>query len=118
MAVDRLSVTVPSELGVALRALAAARRATVSTVIADAVAHQVRLAALDLALEEADRRFGPVDEQRVAEAEAELIEAARVARRGRQRARSPHTENQAGVHREPKPRPAAPGRKRVRSARK
>src|SRR5262249_4392056 len=77
MAVDRLSVTVPSELGAALRALAKARRATVSTVVAEAIAEQVRMAALELALEEADRRFGPLDEALVAAAEAELLETAR-----------------------------------------
>ena len=90
MAVDRLSVTVPSELGAALRALAEARGATVSTVVADAIAHQVRMAHLDLALAEADRRFGPIDEKLVAEAQAELIKAARrgakrVFRHGRKR---------------------------------
>jgi len=84
MAVDRLSVTVPSELGAALRALAEARGATVSTVVAEAIAHQVRLAALDLALAEADRRFGPVDDEQVTAAEAELVKAAR---RGRKRGR-------------------------------
>lgn len=77
MAVDRLSVTVPSELGAALRALAEARGATVSTVVADAIAHQVRMAALDLALDEADRRFGPIDGEQVTAAEAELVKAAR-----------------------------------------
>lgn len=87
MAVDRLSVTVPSELGAALRALAEARGATVSTVVADAIAHQVRMAALDVALDEADRRFGPVDEQQLAAAEAELVDAAkRGSRRRRKRA--------------------------------
>lgn len=86
MAVDRLSVTVPSELGAALRALAEARGATVSTVVSDAIAHQVRMAALDLALEEADRRFGPIDEAQVAAAEAELVKAAKHRpRRGRKR---------------------------------
>jgi predicted transcriptional regulator len=77
MAVDRLSVTVPSELGAALRALAQARGTTVSTVVADAIAHQVRMAALDVALDEADQRFGPVDETQLAAAEAELVEAAK-----------------------------------------
>ena len=77
MAVDRLSVTVPAELGVALRALAEARGTTVSTVVADAIAHQVRMAALDVALDEADRRFGPVDDRQLAAAEAELVEAAK-----------------------------------------
>ncbi len=77
MAVDRLSVTVPSELGAALRALAEARGATVSTVVADAIAHQVRMAALDLVLEEANRKFGPVDDKHLAAAEAELVKAAK-----------------------------------------
>ena len=84
MAVDRLSVTVPSELGAALRALAEARGATVSTVVTEAIAHQVRLAALDLALEEADRRFGPIDNEQVTAAEAEFVKAAK---RGRKRGR-------------------------------
>ena len=35
------------------------------------------MAALDLALAEADRRFGPVDGALLATAEAELVEAAR-----------------------------------------
>jgi predicted transcriptional regulator len=86
MAVDRLSVTVPAELGVALRALAEARGTTVSTVVADAIAHQVRMAALDAALDEADRRFGPVDDKQLAAAEAELVEAAK---RGSRRRRKP-----------------------------
>jgi predicted transcriptional regulator len=77
MAVDRLSVTVPSELGAALRALAEARGTTVSTVVSDAIAHQVRMAALDLALDEANRRFGPIEDAQVAAAEAELVKAAK-----------------------------------------
>jgi predicted transcriptional regulator len=87
MAVDRLSVTVPSELGAALRALAVARGTTVSTVVSDAIAHQVRMAALDLALHEADRQFGPVPDDQIAAAEAELVKAAkRGARHRRKRA--------------------------------
>lgn len=77
MAVDRLSVTVPSKLGRELRKLAKARGTTVSNVVADAVAHQVRLAALDTALGEAERRFGPLPESSVEQAEAELVAAAR-----------------------------------------
>jgi predicted transcriptional regulator len=73
MAVDRLSVTVPSELGAALRALADARRTTVSTVVTEAIAHQIRLAALDLALEDADGKFGPVAPELIAKADAELF---------------------------------------------
>ncbi|HTJ84674.1 MAG TPA: ribbon-helix-helix protein, CopG family [Polyangiaceae bacterium] len=75
MAVDRLSVTVPSKLGRELRKLAKARGTTVSNVVADAVAHQVRLAALDAALEEAERRFGPLPDSNVEQAEAELVAA-------------------------------------------
>ncbi|HEX3481377.1 MAG TPA: hypothetical protein VHT91_40465 [Kofleriaceae bacterium] len=85
MAVDRLSVTVPAELGVALRALAEARGTTVSTVVTDAIAHQVRMAALDLALDEAERRFGPVDGKQLAAAEAELVEAAKHGSRRRRK---------------------------------
>lgn len=91
MAVDRLSVTVPSEIGAALRALAEARRETVSTVVAEAIALRIRLHALDLALMDADERFGPVSDELIAEAEAELLSAMRTGRgrkpqrRGRRR---------------------------------
>ncbi len=73
MPVDRLSVTVPSELGAALRALAQRRGETVSTLVTDAIAHQVRLAALDTALADADERFGALDEAAIAAAEAVLL---------------------------------------------
>jgi predicted transcriptional regulator len=72
MAVDRLSVTVPSELGAALRKLAARRGETVSTLVTDAIAHQVRLAALDVALAEAERRFGKVPGDELERAESSL----------------------------------------------
>lgn len=85
MAVDRLSVTVPSELGAALRALAEARGTTVSEVVTDAIQHQVRLAALDQALAEADRRFGPVPDEQVTHAEAELLERTGKRKRARKR---------------------------------
>lgn len=85
MAVDRLSVTVPSELGAALRALAESRGETVSTIVTEAIAHQVRLAALDLALAEADDRFGPVDPKLVDAAEKQLAKAARLAARPKPR---------------------------------
>jgi predicted transcriptional regulator len=81
MAIDRLSVTVPSELGLALRGLAKARGQTVSTVVAEAIAHEVRLAALDLALTEADQRHGPVPEELIARAEAELAAASKRGRK-------------------------------------
>jgi len=88
MAVDRLSVTVPSELGAALRALAEARGATVSTIVTEAIAHQVRLAALDVALAEADRRFGAVAEDLVIRAEGELIAASKLQRKVRRKRRA------------------------------
>jgi predicted DNA-binding protein len=77
MSVDRLSVTVPSELGEALRALAERRGQPVSTIVTEAIAHALRLEALDHALGEADRRFGPIPEQLVAEAESALVTGAR-----------------------------------------
>lgn len=73
MSVDRLSVTVPSDVGAALRALADARGTTVSTVVTQAISHEIRLAALDRALAEADHHFGPLAEQIVSQAEAELV---------------------------------------------
>ena len=80
MSVDRLSVTVPAKLGAALRALAEARGTTVSDVVADAIAHEIRLAALDRALDDADREFGSVDEKLVRAAQTELSRAATRAR--------------------------------------
>lgn len=88
MSVDRLSVTVPAELGAALRALAEARGETVSTLVTAAIAHRVRLEALDRALEEADRRFGPLDEDLVDRTQAELVEAIAGAGRGRRKKRA------------------------------
>jgi len=80
MSVDRLSVTVPSDLGAALRALADARGTTVSNIVTEAIGHEIRLAALDRALAEADSRFGVLAEELVLQAEAELSRNARSAR--------------------------------------
>ena len=85
MGVDRLSVTVPSNIGAALRALADARRTTVSTIVADAIGHELRLAALDLALAQADSRFGAVPEHLLGQAEAELSRNAKRAKAKRRR---------------------------------
>lgn len=85
MAVDRLSVTVPSELGAALRALAEARGEPVSTVVTEAIAHQVRLAELDTALADADRRFGRVPSAELDAAEAELVKASALSRKSKRR---------------------------------
>jgi predicted transcriptional regulator len=85
MAVDRLSVTVPSDIGAALRALAEARGTTVSTIVAQAIGHEIRLAALDRALAEADSRFGLLPEDLVMQAEAELSRNARSVKPRRRR---------------------------------
>jgi post-segregation antitoxin (ccd killing protein) len=85
MAVDRLSVTVPSDLGSALRALAKARGANVSAVVTDAIAREVRLAALDRVLAAADERYGSLDEELVARAQADLVEATKLGKRPRRR---------------------------------
>jgi hypothetical protein len=77
-------VTVPSELGAALLALAERRGETVSTIVTDAIAGQVRLAALDLAglaLADADRKFGAVDDELAARAEAQLAGSSQPRRR-------------------------------------
>jgi hypothetical protein len=87
MAVDRLSVTVPSELGAALRALAEARGQPVSTIVTEAIEHEVRRAALAVAVSAAERRFGPVPSEILAEVETELGELHRP-RRKRSRKRS------------------------------
>lgn len=86
MAVDRLSVTVPAQLGAALRALADARGETVSTIVTEAIAQQVRFAALSEALTAADRRFEPVATELVDEAEVELARVAVRPKRTRRRA--------------------------------
>jgi post-segregation antitoxin (ccd killing protein) len=86
MAVDRLSVTVPSDLGTALRALAKARGANVSLVVTEAIAREVRLAALDRVLAAADERFGALHEEAITRAERALVEGARRAKpRGRRK---------------------------------
>jgi len=81
MAVDRLSITVPSERGAALRSLAAGRHQSVPTVVTEAIAHRVRMAALDVALAEAGRKLGPVPAELVAAAGAQLVARAKPRRR-------------------------------------
>ncbi len=86
MAVDRLSVTVPSEIGSAIRALAKKRGDSVSTLVTEAIAQRLRLAALDAAITEAERSFGEIPGKVLAEAEAELTSVrGRRKRHGRRR---------------------------------
>jgi hypothetical protein len=86
MNVDRLSMTVPGDVGAALRALALARGTTVSSIVASAIDHEIRLAALDEALTAADARFGAVAEKKlVVEAEGELLRNAKQASPRRRR---------------------------------
>lgn len=63
-----------------MRTLARSRGQTVSTLVTGAIAHELRLAALDDALAAADQRFGAVPGDRVDEAEGELLRASRLAR--------------------------------------
>ena len=86
MSAERISVTVPSDIAAALRALAKSRRETISIVVSEAIAHQLRTAALEKALAEADQHFGPVPDAMIAEAEAELAEAFGKRNRGQPRA--------------------------------
>ncbi len=85
MSVHRLSVTVPSDVGAALRALAAARGQSVSMIVTDAIELQLRFAALDQALARSNRRFGPVPEAAIAAAEGELVASGRMPRARRRR---------------------------------
>ena len=85
MAVDRLSVTVPSDLGAALRKLAEGRGQPVSAIVTAAIAREVRLAALDDALAVSERKFGPIADATLAEAEADFVVAARLVRKRRAR---------------------------------
>lgn len=75
MNVDRLSITVPAELGAELRRVAELRGEPVSNLVADAIARQLRLIALDVALRQADEQFGPVPESDVALAMQALLSA-------------------------------------------
>jgi hypothetical protein len=87
MSVDRLSVTVPSQLGAAMRTLARARGETVSTFVSDAISQRIRLAALDGALEAAAERHGAIPEAAIDEAEAQLRRALTKAKRAPRRRR-------------------------------
>ena len=78
MNVDRLSVTVPAELGAELRRVAQHRRDSVSNLVSEAIARELRLLALDDALRLADAQFGPVPEADVAKAMQALVPAAPV----------------------------------------
>ena len=73
MSLDRLSVTVPAELGAALRALAEQRSESVSAIVTQAIEARLRSAALREALDAADRQFGRVSPELVEAAKAELL---------------------------------------------
>jgi predicted DNA-binding protein len=85
MSVDRLSVTVPAELGAQLRELAERRGETVSTVVTEAIGREVRLAALDAALAEATRKYGPISDDIVRAADAKYAARPMGKRRRRNR---------------------------------
>ncbi len=75
MSVDRLSVTVPSELGAVMRTKARARGETVSTFVAESIAQRLRHEALGEALAAADRQFGPLPVEEIDRTVAELRRA-------------------------------------------
>jgi hypothetical protein len=75
MAVDRLSVTVPAELGAKLRALAESRGEAVSTIVTEAIEQQIRRAALRELLAADEREFGPIPSERIDRARKELLRA-------------------------------------------
>ena len=75
MNVDRLGVTVPAELGAEIRKLADERGEPLSALVADAISHRLRLAALDKALRAADAKFGPIAEAEIQRAMAALLSA-------------------------------------------
>jgi hypothetical protein len=79
MNVDRLSVTVPAEIGEELRRVAGLRGEPVSTLVTEAIVRELRLLALDDALRDADREFGPVSEKEIATAMQALVPKANVA---------------------------------------
>ena len=78
MNVDRLSVTVPAELGAELRRVAQHRGDSVSNLVSEAIGRGLRLLALDDALRLADAKFGPVPEAEVAKAMQALLPTAPV----------------------------------------
>ena len=67
-----------------MRTLARARGQSLSTLVTDAIEHQLRLASLESALAAADQRFGAVAPAEVDAAEVELL---RGMRRGQRKAR-------------------------------
>lgn len=87
VSVDRLSVTVPRELGAAMRTLARARRQTLSMLVTEGMAHQLRLASLETALAAADERFGALARGQVDGAEVALVQAMHRGQRKPRRAR-------------------------------
>jgi len=79
MNVDRLSVTVPAEVGLELRRVAEARGEPVSMIVAEAISRELRLLALNDALQLAEETFGPVPEAAVEQAARKLSKQKRSA---------------------------------------
>lgn len=77
MPVDRITVTLPVELGRELRQLASALDVPVSSLVVRAVESQLRQQALGAALKSARRRVGPIDPEIAAEVGAAFDTASR-----------------------------------------
>ena len=75
MAVDRLSITVDSELGQAVRQAAAAEGVSVSSWASEALADRVRRHSLRAFLDDWEAEQGPFTEEEMAEAKRIFAEA-------------------------------------------
>jgi hypothetical protein len=89
MTTDRLTVSVPSELGESLRRIAASRRESVSSVVAKAIADEVRQVALAEFLTHAKKDVGPLPQALLDDADRVLDRAAAKVARPRKARRAP-----------------------------
>jgi predicted transcriptional regulator len=85
MAVDRLSITVDSELGQAVRQAAAAEGVSVSSWASEALADRVRRHSLRAFLDDWEAEQGPFTEEEMAEADRLIAEAKALAEAKAQR---------------------------------
>lgn len=80
MAVDRLSITVDAELGIAVRTAAAASETSLSSWAAEALADRVRQDNMQAFLDDWEAEQGPFTEEELAAADQLLAEAAALGR--------------------------------------
>jgi predicted transcriptional regulator len=75
MATERITVTVPEELTVALREIAGRRNESISSIVADAIAQRVRSEALDRFFAEVNDKIGDFSSESLANADMILDRA-------------------------------------------